>query len=169
MLSQAEREAIDSQARHAAYPRAAVGDALLVVQKSRGWVSDEGVRDVAQALGLTAEEVDGVATFFELVFRKPVGKHVILLCDSVSCWILGEERILDHARKSLGVAPGDTTSDGQFTLLPVGCLGACDQGPAMMIDGELFVELTPERFDAIVQRYRAPSGTPGATGAGGAA
>jgi len=159
MLSQAEREAIDTQVRHAAYPRAAVADALLVVQKSRGWVSDEGVRDVAQALCLTSEEVEGVATFFELVFRKPVGKHVILLCDSVSCWIVGEEGIMEHARKSLGIAPGETTSDGQFTLLPVGCLGACDQGPAMMIDGELFVELTPDRFDSILERCRAGAGS----------
>ncbi len=157
MLSQAEREAIDTQARHAAYPRAAVADALMVVQKSRGWVSDEGVADVADALGMTREEVDGVATFFELVFRQPVGRHVVLLCDSVSCWIVGEERILEHARKSLGVAPGETTKDGQFTLLPVGCLGACDQGPAMMIDGELFVDLTPARFDSIIARYRTAS------------
>jgi NADH-quinone oxidoreductase subunit E len=153
MLSDRERQKIEDEARHAEHRSAAVSEALLIVQESRGWVSDDGIADVAQALGMTAAEVDGIATFYDLVFRRPVGRHVILVCDSVSCWITGEERIVEHLTRRLGIQVGGTTEDGAFSLLPIGCLGACDQGPAMMIDGELFGNLTPSRVDEILSRY----------------
>jgi NADH-quinone oxidoreductase subunit E len=161
MLSDREREKILEEARHHEHPRAAVSEALLVVQESRGWVSDQGIADVADALGMSREEVDGVATFFDLIFRKPVGKHVLMVCDSVSCWIMGAEPLLDHLRRVLGVDLGGTTEDGLFTLLPAGCLGACDAGPAMLIDGALFDKLTPEKAGEILARFRKDAdGTP---------
>jgi NADH-quinone oxidoreductase subunit E len=152
MLSERERERIEEEARLHEQRRAAVSEALLIVQESRGWVSDEGIADVADVLGLSREEVEGIATFYDLVFRKPVGRHVIMVCDSVSCWVTGEERISAHLKQRLGVDFGSTTPDGAFTLLPIGCLGACDAGPAMMIDGELYDHLTPERVDEILGR-----------------
>jgi NADH-quinone oxidoreductase subunit E len=154
MLSDRERARILEEARHHEQPRAAVSEALLVVQESRGWVSDEGIADVAEALGMSREEVDGVATFFDLIFRKPVGVHVIMVCDSVSCWIAGAEPLLDHLSRGLGVKLGGTTADGLFTLLPAGCLGACDAGPAMLVDGALFDRLTLEKAEEILERIR---------------
>ncbi len=156
MLSARERERIEEEARQHEQRRAAVSEALLIVQESRGWVSDEGIADVAEILGLSREEVEGIATFYELVFRKPVGRHVIMVCDSVSCWITGEERISGHLRQRLGIEMGGTTEDGAFTLLPIGCLGACDTGPAMMIDGELYDRLTEEKVDEILGRLGLP-------------
>jgi NADH-quinone oxidoreductase subunit E len=153
MLNERERQRIEEEARHAEHRRAAVSEALMIVQESRGWVSDEGIADVAGILGMTVDEVDAIATFYELVYRKPVGRHVIQVCDSVSCWITGEESIMAHLSQRLGIPLGGTTTDGMFTLLPVGCLGACDQGPAMTIDGELFGNLTPARADEILSRY----------------
>ena len=153
MLSERERERIEEEARHHEHRRAAVSEALLILQEGRGWVSDEGIADVAAALGMSVDEVDGVATYYELIFRKPVGKHVIMVCDSVSCWITGEERILEHLQRRLGIMAGGTTKDGAFTLLPAGCLGACDAGPALMIDGKLFENLTPEKADTILSDY----------------
>jgi NADH-quinone oxidoreductase subunit E len=150
MLSDHERERIEEDARLHEHRRAAVSEALLIVQESRGWVSDEAVEDIAQVLGISREEVEGIATFYELIFRKPVGRHVIMICDSVSCWITGEERITGHLKQKLGVELGGTTQDGSFTLLPIGCLGACDTGPAMMVDGELYDRLTPDRVDEIL-------------------
>ena len=126
----------------------------MILQESRGWVSHETIADVAEALGMTVEEVDGIATFYDLVFRSPVGKHVIMVCDSVSCWVMGEEKISEHLQKRLGVQPGETTADGMFTLLPVGCLGACDRGPALMVDGQIIEDITPERADEIIARCR---------------
>ncbi len=154
MLSEQERKRIEEEARHHEQRRGAVSEALMIVQESRGWVSDEGIADVAEILGMSPEEVDGIATFYDRIFRRPVGRHVIMVCDSVSCWITGEEVITGHLSRRLGIAPGETTPDGAFTLLPVGCLGACDTGPAMMVDGELFDRLTPERVDAILARFR---------------
>jgi NADH-quinone oxidoreductase subunit E len=154
MLSELEKKRIEEEAGHHEQRRGAVSEALMIVQETRGWVSDESIRDVAEVLGMSVEEVDGIATFYDLVFRKPVGKHVIMVCDSVSCWVMGEETLSAHLKKSLGVEMGGTSGDGMFTLLPVGCLGACDRGPAIMVDGQIFEDITPERADEILTRYR---------------
>jgi NADH-quinone oxidoreductase subunit E len=154
MLSDKERQLIEIEAQHHEQKRGAVSEALMILQQSRGWVSHEAISDVADALGMTVEEVDGIATFYDLVFRSPVGKHVIMVCDSVSCWVMGEERISAHLRKRLGVEPGGTTPDGMFTLIPVGCLGACDRGPALLVDGEIIEDITPEKADEIIARCR---------------
>ena len=94
-------------------------EALKIVQRHRGWVSDDGLRDVADILDMTPDELDSVATFYNLIFRKPVGRHVILICDSVSCWIMGYERDpATYLKERLGIGLGETTADGRFTLLP---------------------------------------------------
>jgi NADH-quinone oxidoreductase subunit E len=153
MLSQEEQDEIRREMGRYAQPRGVVTDALKIVQKRRGWVSDDAVRDIAEFLRLTCEEVDQVATFYNWIFRKPVGRHVIGICDSVSCWILGFGSLRDHLCERLGVQPGQTTPDGRFTLLPVACLGACDKAPVMMVDDDLHVELTVEKIDAVLERY----------------
>jgi len=154
MLSEREKRAILEELQRYPQVRAAVPDALRVVQASRGWVSNEGLQDVAGLLGLSAEEVEEVATFSNLIFRRPVGRHVILLCDSVSCWIVGSTALAEHLRSRLGIGLGETTPDGRFTLLPANCLGACDQAPVMMVDEDLHVQLTPEKADRILEGYR---------------
>ena len=153
MLTEKEKELIGEELRHYPQPRAAVSEALKIVQRHRGWVSDESVRDIAVALGLTPDEVDSVATFYSMIFRRPVGRHVILFCDSVSCWILGANPLQAQLGARLGIRPGETTADGRFTLLPCACLGACDRAPAMMIDDDLHVELTPEKIEEALARY----------------
>ncbi len=134
------------------YPdRRAVGlEALKIVQKHQGWVSDESLLAVAQYLGMSAHELDGVATFFNLIFRQPVGRNVMLFCDSVSCYIMGCERIKDHISARLGIDYGETTADGQYTLLPVPCLGDCDRAPVMLMAGEQHRNLTKEKIDALL-------------------
>jgi NADH-quinone oxidoreductase subunit E len=138
--------------------RAAVSGALMILQESRGWVSDESIRDIAQELQMSAEEVDGIATFYELVFRRRVGSHVILFCDGVSCAVTGAERILSHLANTLGIEPGETTADGLFTLLPAGCLGVCEKAPVMTIDGKVFGNLTEEGVEEALSRYRGGKG-----------
>ncbi|MBT8148150.1 MAG: NADH-quinone oxidoreductase subunit NuoE [Gammaproteobacteria bacterium] len=138
------------------YPdKRAVGlEALKIVQKHQGWVSDESLLAIAGYLGIPAADLEGVATFFNLVFRKPVGKHVILFCDSVSCWIMGCEQIRQHISERLSIDYGDTTDDGEFTFIPVPCLGDCDRAPVMMVGPNLHRNLTPERVDAIIEQYQ---------------
>jgi NADH-quinone oxidoreductase subunit E len=154
MLSAEERGAIAALlAHHPGNPRAAAVDALMTIRMRRGWVSDEALADLAEAMQVSAHELDSVATFYNLIFRKPVGRHVILLCDSVSCWIMGYETVRAHMERRLGITLGGTTADGRFTLLTVPCLGACDEAPAMMIDEDLHGQLTPERIESILERY----------------
>lgn len=155
MLSEAERREIEVQLDEYPARHNACIDALKIVQRHRGgWVSDDAVRDVATFLDMSPDEVDSVATFYNLIFRKPVGEHMIMVCDSVSCWIMGYERILEHLRDRLEIAYGQTTEDGQFTMLPIQCLGTCDHAPALMIDEDLHRDVTPEKLDVILQQYR---------------
>ncbi len=154
MLTPQERAEIEAEFPH--YPtREAVSiDALKIVQKHRGWISDDALRDVGELLGMSAADLDGVATFYNLLFRRPVGRHVIYVCDSVSCWILGCERHFRHLSERLGTQPGETTADGRFTLLPIVCLGACDHAPAVMIDADLHLDVDPANLDRILESYR---------------
>ncbi len=154
MLSDDEVQEIKAALQHYENKHAASIDALKIVQRHRGWVSDEHLKDVAAILEMSAEELDGVATFYNLIFRKPVGKHVILVCDSVSCWVMGYNKIRDHLAARLGIDPGQTSADGKFTLLPIVCLGACDHAPVMMVDGDTHLDLDPAKVDAILERYR---------------
>jgi len=154
VLSERERLEIEAElARHGGDRRSAVTEALVIVQRHRGWVPDEAVADLADFLKMSPDEVDGIATFYSLIYRRPVGRHVILVCDSVSCWIMGYRTIREHLGKRLGIALGETTADGRFTLLPVACLGACEQAPAMMVDEDLHGTLTAEKVDEILERY----------------
>ncbi|HEY6000554.1 MAG TPA: NADH-quinone oxidoreductase subunit NuoE [bacterium] len=154
MLSDEERRVIVEAARGLPEARGACVEALAIVQRGRGWVADE-IAEIATLLGMAVDELDAVATAYSLVFRRPVGRHVIQICDCVACWILGHETVLEHLVRRLGAGLGETTADGEFTLLPAACLGACDRAPAMLVDAELHGELTPERIDAILARYRA--------------
>ena len=153
MLNDEERRAIESEFPHYATKQAVAVDSMKVVQAHRGWVADDAMRDLAELLEMTPEELDSVATFYNLIFREPVGRHVILLCDSVSCWIMGYHRVLDQLRERLGVDLGGTTKDGRFTLLPNVCLGTCDHAPAMMIDNDTYRDLSPEKLDEILAKY----------------
>ena len=153
MLTAKEKKEIEVEFLRYEQKRAVSVEALKIVQRYRGWVSDDTLIEVAEFLEMTPAELDAVATFYNLIFRKPVGKHVILVCDSVSCWIMGYERIRQHLQDRLGIALGETSADGVFTLLPIVCLGACDQAPAMMIDDELYGSLDPEKIDKILANY----------------
>jgi NADH-quinone oxidoreductase subunit E len=135
------------------HKRAGCVEALKIVQKHHGWVSDEHLGEVARSVDMTLDELDGVATFYSLIFRRPVGQHVVLICDSISCWIMGHEDLRAHLGERLGIGLGETTPDEKFTLLPVPCLGACDRAPVMMIDDELYGDLTRERIDEILSSY----------------
>ena len=149
-LSPAERAEIDAEIAHAPYRSAVAIDALKIVQAHRRWVSDEALAALADYLDMSAAELDGIATFYNLIFRRPVGEQVILVCNSVSCWIKGCEGLSETISQQLGIAPGETTGDGRFTLLPVTCLGACDRAPVMMVGEHKFEDVTPERIAAIL-------------------
>jgi len=149
-LSEAERAAIDAELAHLPYREAAAIDALRIVQAHRGWVSDESLRAVAAYLRMAPEALEGVATFYNMIFRRPVGEQVLLLCNSVSCWIEGCDRVREEIGRRLGIGPGETTADGRFTLLPVQCLGACDRAPVLLVGETLHTGVDAAVLDRVL-------------------
>ena len=153
MLTAEEKHEIEKAISLVPVKKAAGIEALKIVQEHRKWVSDESLKDIARFMDMSPEELDSVATFYNLIFRKPVGRHVILLCDSISCWVMGYENILEHLTKHLNIKFGETTTDGRYTLLPNCCLGTCDCAPALMIDHDLYRNLTIDQLDEILKKY----------------
>ena len=154
LLSPKQIEAFGERAAASAHPREMVIDVLRAIQNANGWVPDSGVVLAAEILGLSPLQVEEVATFYDKIYRRPVGRKVIHVCDSIACWSRGGENLYRHLQERLGIAPGETTADGVFTLLPTCCLGACDEAPAMLIGLKLYERLSAERIDEILAAER---------------
>ena len=152
-LSDVERAAIELEKQHYEDPRAASIEALKIVQEQRGWVPDGASEAIGEVLGIPGSDVEGVATFYSQIFRQPVGRHIIRVCDSMTCYIGGHESVLDSIRKELGIGPGQTTADNRFTLIPVCCLGNCDKAPALMIDDDTFGDVSADSVAALLEAY----------------
>lgn len=153
MLTEEERSEILEEVKMYTHPQGACIDALRIVQHSRRWVSDENVRDIAQLLNISVEDVDSVASFYSRIYRKPVGRNIILICDSMVCMMMGGESLYDYFREKLRIGFSETTQDGRFTLLPISCLGDCDHAPSFMINGDHYNNLTKEKIDNILEKY----------------
>lgn len=153
MLSELEIHEIKEEVRLYPYAHAACLDALKIVQQHRGWVPDEAVKDIAELLKMSASEVDGIATFYSRIYRKPVGRNVILICDGISCMVMGYQSIYEYLSGKLGIRWGESTADRRFTLLPISCLGDCDHAPSMMINNDLFHNLSLAGLDDILEKY----------------
>ena len=133
------------------HTREAAIDILTAVQAHYGYLSDEAVEEAAVLLEMSPLEVDELATFYTFLYREPVGKYVIHVCDSLICWMEGEENLVDHLCRSLEIGMGETTADGLFTLLPVCCIGYCDRAPAILVNRKVHGPLTIETLDGLIE------------------
>lgn len=154
ILTEEQIEEIEEIARHFPMKSAACIEGLKVVQKYHRWVSDQALKELAEVLEMSPDAIDSVATYYNLIFRRPVGRHVILVCNSVSCYIMGYEEIIASLKNILGIEYGETTPDDRFTLLSVPCLGDCDHAPVLMIGDDLHRNLTAEKLGEILEKYR---------------
>jgi len=136
------------------HPRELVVDVMLALQEHYGYLSDDAVETTAALLGMSPLQIEELATFYTFLYREPVGRYVIHLCDSVICWMDGAESLRDHLCRKLEVEMGGTTPDGLFTLLPVCCIGYCDRSPAMLVNRKVYGPLTPERIDEILKKLK---------------
>lgn len=125
-------------------------EALKVVQNNRGWISDDSLYAIADFLQMPVAQLEGVATFYNLIYRQPVGRHAIHICDSISCHLSNYYDVLSAIKAHLGIDYGQTTTDGVFTLLSNACLGGCDKAPVMMIGKIHYQQLTPEKAIEII-------------------
>jgi len=130
-------------------------DVLTAVQEHYGYLSDEAVAEAGVLLSMTPLEIDELATFYTFLYREPVGRYVIHVCDSVICWMAGEENLVAHLCRKLGIDLGGTTSDGLFTLLPVCCIGYCDRSPAILVNRKVHGPLTIEKLDRLIDELKA--------------
>jgi NADH-quinone oxidoreductase subunit E len=131
---------------------------LHMVQEQQGWLSAESMDYVAGLLRLEPIEVYEVATFYSMFNLKPVGKHLLEVCQTGPCMVSGADDIIDYIKQKLGIKPGETTPDGLFTLKPVECLGACGYAPMMQMGQTYREHLTKEKVDAIIEQCRKDAG-----------
>jgi NADH-quinone oxidoreductase subunit E len=154
MLPEELADRLAEEIARADHPREEAIDVMMAVQDHYGYLSDEALGEAAALLKMTNLELEELATFYTFIYREPVGKYVIHLCDSVICWMDGYESLRDHLGKKLGIRMGETTADGLFTLLPVCCIGYCDRSPAMLINRKVYGNLTAEKIDGIIEKLR---------------
>lgn len=149
------RERIDAILRRYPTKQAALLPVLWVAQETWGWISKEASEEVARILDLTPAHVDGVLTFYTMYNLRPVGRHLLQVCTSISCHLAGAERLLEHCRKRLGIELEETTADGMFSLVEVECIAGCDKAPSIMVN-DTYVEPVDEKtLDALVDRLSA--------------
>ena len=154
MLPKELRQSLIEHIKHVEHPRELAVDVMFAIQEHYGYLTDEGVQETAGLLGMSPLEVEQLATFYTFVYREPVGKFVIHVCDSVVCWMDGYDSVREYLCQKLGIQPGETTSDGLFTLLTVCCIGYCDRSPAMLINKKAYGHLTAEKIDGILAKLR---------------
>jgi NADH-quinone oxidoreductase subunit E len=158
MLPEELKASLQEMISSAEHPRELVVDVMFALQDYYGFLSDEALEEAAVLLGMTPLEMEELATFYTFIFREPVGKYVIHVCDSIICWMDGYESIRDYLCGKLGIKMGETTPDGLFTLLPVCCIGYCDRSPAILINRKVYGPLTPEKLDNILKELRTEAG-----------
>ena len=150
MLSAETRGRIDQLIRKYPRPRSALIPALKLAQAETGYLSDAVVEELSGIFDLPPNEILAVASFYTMLFKKPVGKHVIWVCTNISCLLCNSDAIMKHLEEKLGIRPGETTSDRRFTLFEAECLASCGTAPAAQIDDDYYEDLTPEKLDRIL-------------------
>ena len=155
MIPKELKESLIQQLDHVEHPRELAVDVMFAIQDHYGYLTDEGVQETARLLDMSPLEVEQLATFYTFIYREPVGKYVIHVCDSVVCWMDGYESIKEYLCRKLDLRLGETTPDGLFTLLPVCCIGYCDRSPAMLINRKAYGNLTAEKIDEILEKLTA--------------
>lgn len=137
------------------YARSALIPILHVLQEQDGYLTEDGMEHVGELLDLTAAEVRGTATFYDMFHFEPVGKYMVAVCTNIACMLQGAYRLLEHIEDRLGVAPGGTTTDGMFTLEDAECLALCGNAPCVTVNWRFFGDMDPDSFDTLVDDLRA--------------
>jgi len=139
--------------QYGAEPHALV-EILREVSHAHGYVTREDLTAIAKRLSLPESKVYSIASFYSLINLQPLGKHVIRLCEDAPCHVAGGRQVWEALEQELGIPFGETTRDGQWSLVTTSCIGACSVGPVMMVDDEIYGNLTPEKVRAIIAQYR---------------
>lgn len=152
-LNKEELKIINKIKSHYESNNAAIIEILIFFQKKYGWISNNHIMIISNILDINPSEIDSIATFYSQIFRSPVGKYVIKYCDSVVCYITKYKKILKYIQKKLKIKSGQTTSNKLFTLIPICCLGHCENGPVIMINEKIYTSLSINYINQILDNY----------------
>ncbi len=154
MISDETKKRFDDLVKRYPEKRSALIPILHEVQAEVGYLSPEAIEWVAAYLGLSPADVMSVASFYDMLNLEPVGKHMIYVCQNLSCALLGAERLIRHLESRLGIRTGETTPDGLITLKRMECLASCGTAPAIQIDGIYYERMTTQKLDDLLDKLR---------------
>ena len=150
MISEQAKQRMRNLAARYPVARSAVMPALYIAQQEEGYITQEGLQAVADAIGMTVDDVESVATFYTMYHQQQPGKKVIKVCTSISCYLRNCDKLVEHLEQRLGIKRGETTPDGNFTLECAECLASCGTAPVLQVNGEFVENVTPEMVDALL-------------------
>src|SRR5579863_200246 len=166
MISEQAKQRMRDIAARYPVARSAVMPALYIAQQEEGYITQDGLQAVAEAIGLTVDDVESVATFYTMYYQQPPGKKIIKVCTSISCYLRNCDALVEHIEKRLGIARGETTADGNFTLMTAECLASCGTAPVLQINDEFVENVTLEMADTLVDEWERELRDVGAAGDG---
>ena len=153
MISEKAKQRMRELAARYPMARSAVMPSLYIVQQEEGYISHDALEAVAEAIGLTVDDVESVATFYTMYYQHPPGKKVIKVCTSISCYLRNCDALVSHLEQRLGMKRGETTPDGSYTLIATECLASCGTAPVLQVNNEFVENVTPEMVDALIDEW----------------
>jgi NADH-quinone oxidoreductase E subunit len=153
MISEQAKQRMRNLASRYPVARSAVMPALYIAQQEEGYITQEALQAVAEAIGLTVDDVESVATFYTMYYQRPPGRKVIKVCTSISCYLRNCDALVKHLEQRLGIKRGETTADGNYTLMTTECLASCGTAPVLQVNNEFVENVTPEMVDALIKEW----------------
>jgi NADH-quinone oxidoreductase E subunit len=150
MISEQAKQRMRELADRYPVARSAVMPALYIAQEEEGYITKEGLAAVAEAIGMTVDDVESVASFYTMYYQQPQGKKIIKVCNSISCYLRGCDSLVEHLEQRLGIKRGETTADGNYTLMTAECLASCGTAPVLQVNGEFVENVTIESADSLI-------------------
>ena len=159
MISEQAKQRMRDLAARYPVARSAVMPALYIAQQEEGYITREALEAVAETIGLTVDDVESIATFYTMYYQQPPGKKVIKVCTSISCYLRNCDALVGHLEKRLGIKRGETSADGNYTLMTAECLASCGTAPVLQVNDEFVENVTLEMADALVDEWNRELGT----------
>ena len=153
MISEQAKQRMRDLASRYPVARSAVMPALYIAQQEEGYITQEALQTVAEAIGLTVDDVESVATFYTMYYQQPPGKKVIKVCNCISCYLRNCDALITHLEQCLGIKRGETTADGNYTLMTAECLASCGTAPVLQVNNEFVENVTLEMADALIDEW----------------
>ncbi len=153
MISEQAKQRMQELAARYPVGRSAVMPSLYIAQQEEGYITQEALQAVAEALHMTVDDVESVATFYTMYYQQPPGRKVIKVCTSISCYLRNCDPLVTHLEQRLGIKRGETTADGNYTLMTTECLASCGTAPVLQVNNEFVENVTPEMVDALLDEW----------------